>query len=181
VGATLKIPPTFLILIVNKQLKSRENMKNLKPLTTENLGTNPETTEKKELSNRQIQFDRLIKASQQARELKEQLMKAAPNAQAALTIECKPLNFYLLHYVYKTNGITDFKKFNEWKQQGATVKKGEKAFPIWGQPVGKQKEEEAQSKGENYTASQEENERFPMCYVFSNLQVRAAERKEAVC
>jgi hypothetical protein len=142
---------------------------------------NPEAEETKELTNRQLQFFRLTKASEAARKIKEQLVKEAPTEAKALFLATRPLNYFILNFVYRTNGITDFKKFNEWKQEGATVKKGEKAYPIWGQPVGKQKEDEAKSKGENYTASEEENERYPLCYVFSNLQVRAIERKEAVC
>ena len=146
-----------------------------------NTDFNPETAENKEISNRQLQFFRLTRASEAARKIKEQLVKEAPTEAKALFLATRPLNYFILNFVYKTNGITDFKKFNEWKQEGATVKKGEKAYPIWGQPVGKQKEDEAKSKGENYTASEEENERYPLCYVFSNLQVRPIERKEAVC
>ena len=142
---------------------------------------NPENENTKEISNRQLQFNRLTRASDTARKIKEQLISEAPTQAAALFLNSRPLNYFILNFVYKTNGITDFKKFNEWKQAGATVKKGEKAFPIWGQPIGKQKEEEAKNKGEDYKASEEENERYPICYVFSNLQVRPIERKEAVC
>ena len=142
---------------------------------------NPENENTKEISNRQLQFFRLTRASEAARKIKEQLIKEAPTQAAAIFLNSRPLNYFILNFVYKTNGITDFKKFNEWKQAGATVKKGEKAFPIWGQPIGKQKEEEAKNKGEEYEASVEENERYPICYVFSNLQVRPIERKEAVC
>jgi hypothetical protein len=157
-------------------------MKNLELETTDlDLGTNPETTEKKEITNRQAQFNRLLKASQAARKIQQRLIDEAPSQAAAIYYKTRPLNFFLLNFVFKTEGITDFKKFNEWKQQGATVKKGEKAFPIWGQPIGKQKDEEAKSKGENYQATEEEHERYPICYVFSNLQVRSIERKEAAC
>ena len=159
-------------------------MKNPK-LTPENdidFIINPENENTKEISNRQLQFFRLTRASDTARKIKEQLISEAPSEAAALFLTTRPLNYFILNFVYKTNGITDFKKFHEWKHEGATVKKGEKAFPIWGQPIGKQKEEEAKNKGEDYKASEEENERYPICYVFSNLQVRPIERKEAaVC
>ena len=65
----------------------------------------------------------------------------------------------------------EFKKFRDWKKSGATIKKGSKAFPIWGQPVGTQKESAALEKGEEYSATMEERSKFPICYVFSNLQV----------
>jgi len=137
------------------------------------------TTEKKELSNRQKQFERLLEASHQARAIKTKMINEAPTKAIAAYYATLPLNYFLLNFVYKTEGITDFKKFGEWKQEGATVMKGAKAFPIWGQPVGAQKEEAAESKGEEYQATAEENRRFPICYVFSNLQVRATERKGA--
>jgi hypothetical protein len=156
-------------------------MKKIELPTAENLVTNPQTAEKKEITNRKRQFDRLLIASQQARKIQNKLIKEAPSQAAAAYLKARPLNFFLLNFVYKTEEITDFKKFNEWKQEGATVIKGAKAFPIWGQPIAKQKAEEAKSKGEDYEPTQEEIERFPICYVFSNLQVRPIERKAAAC
>jgi hypothetical protein len=140
-----------------------------------------QTAEHTELKNRQIQFNRLVEASHTAREIKLRMINEAPTENAALYYTLQPINFYLLNYVYNAKGITGFKKFNEWKQAGAIVKKGSKAFPIWGQPIGAQKEEAAESKGENYTATDEENTRFPMCYVFSNLQVATTEERGAKC
>ena len=134
-----------------------------------------ETT--KERTNREEQFSRLLEASNKAKEIKEQLINNAKSENQALFFEIQTINYYLLNYIYKTDGITEFKKFKEWKQNKATVKKGAKAYPIWGQPVGRQKEEEAKSKGENYEANEEENRRFPMCYVFSNLQVVFKEQR----
>ena len=137
----------------------------------------PENTEqqlqetKKELSNRDIQFLKLLHISARAREIREGLIQNAKTDNQALFYASKPLNFYILNYIYASDEITDFKKFNEWKSEGATVKKGEKAYPIWGQPVTKQRQDEAEQKGEKYDPTPEEEQRFPMCYVFSNLQV----------
>jgi hypothetical protein len=140
-----------------------------------------QTAETTEPTNRKLQFDRLLKASGTAREIRSRMIDEAPTQKAALYLAGLPVNHYLLNFVYKTEGITDFKKFGEWKQTGAVVKKGSKAFPIWGQPIGAQKEEEAQSKGENYIATEEENKRYPICYVFSNLQVHPIEERGATC
>jgi len=139
--------------------------------TTETQNTE---TQNVEIKNRQMQFNRLLNASHEARQIKTVLIQKAPSQAMAAYYATLPLNHFLLNFVYKTEGITDFKKFGEWKQTGASVKKGEKAFPIWGQPVGAQKEERAEEKGETYQATDEENRRFPICYVFSNLQVRTA-------
>jgi hypothetical protein len=132
----------------------------------------------REKTNRNLQFDRLLDASHKARTIRAQIAGEAGNANTALYYASLPINYYLLNYVYKTEGITEFNKFNEWKKKGASVIKGSKAFPIWGQPIGTQKEERAEEKGEEYTATEEENSRFPICYVFSNLQVKSIEEKK---
>jgi len=138
-------------------------------------------TQSTEVKNRQIQFNRLLEASHAARQIKTQMIQKAPSLAMAAYYTTLPINHFLINFVYMTEGITDFKKFNEWKQEGATIIKGSKAFPIWGQPIGKQKEERAEEKGENYEATPEEDRRFPICYVFSNLQVKAAEERGAIC
>jgi len=149
-------------------------MKNLNDYTAKKstFGNSTETAENKEITNRQRQFDRLLEATSEARKIKTKSINEATSEAAAYYFATRPINFYLLNHVYKQEGITEFKKFNEWKNESATVIKGSKAYPIWGQPVGAQKEEEAEAKGEAYEATEEENRRFPMCYVFSNLQVR---------
>ena len=138
--------------------------------TPENTEQQPQET-KKELSNRDIQFQRLTEVSAAAREIKEVLVQNAKSLEHALYLESLPLNHYILNYVYKEEKITEFKKFNEWKSEGATVKKGVKAYPIWGQPIGAQKREKAEQEGIEYIPTDDEERRFPMCYVFSNLQV----------
>ena len=144
-----------------------------------NFEQNTETkTTAGERTNRQIQFERLLEATSTAREIKARMVQDAPTMKAAHYYKSLPINHYILNYVYMAEGITEFKKFYEWKREGASVKKGAKAYAIWGQPVGVQKEERAEAKGEHYEATDEENQRFPMCYVFSNLQVRSAQEEE---
>jgi len=139
------------------------------------------TTENTEITNRQKQFDRLLQATSTARQIKTRMIEEAHSVAVAVYYASLPLNHFLTSYVYKAEGITDFKKFQEWKQAGASIIKGTKAYPIWGQPVGIQKEERAEEKGESYEATIEENKRFPMCYVFSNLQVTTAAERGSVC
>jgi len=62
---------------------------------------------------------------------------------------------------YKQNGHQELKKFWDWKKSGKTIKKGEHALLLWGQPRGKKKED----------SEEDEYSFFPVCYVFSNLQV----------
>lgn len=149
-----------------------------------------ETPEKKELTakekNRAAQFERLLAASAEARAIREMMINEAKSAAQALFLEGQPLNYFILKYVYAPaeEGTTEFKKFNEWKQEGFTIIKGSKAFPVWSQPTKREKKEEdgdtprpaAVSLMENADGSEGEKtryerERFNMCYLFSNLQV----------
>ena len=162
-------------------------MKNI-DMTT---GEVKETPEKKELTakekNRNAQFERLLAASAEARAIREMMINTAKSIEQAMFFEGQPLNYFILKYVYAPaeEGTTDFKKFNEWKNEGYTIKKGSKAFPVWSQPTKREKKEQD---GENEPAptpalmenangtgeednTRHERERFNMCYLFSNLQV----------
>ena len=65
-----------------------------------------------------------------------------------------------LRQIYAQAGHTQLNRFFEWKNQGKQVRKGEKALLLWATP--KQKVS---------TDTGEEWKFFPVCYVFSNLQV----------
>ncbi|MDA3867757.1 MAG: ArdC family protein [Salinivirgaceae bacterium] len=72
-------------------------------------------------------------------------------------------------YIDENPDINEFKTFRQWKEEGATVRKGEKAFVIWGQP----------RKAEQTTDESEESEEYkywPICYLFANTQVVTAEQ-----
>lgn len=72
--------------------------------------------------------------------------------------------------MYDTEGAEEFNTFKQWKEQGATIKKGSKAFLVWGQPIGKQRAQEAQQKGQE-APEEDEYRFFPICYLFSDKQV----------
>lgn len=66
-----------------------------------------------------------------------------------------------------TNGIhTQFKTFNQWKAEGYFVKKGMKAFLVWGRPKKDQPEQEQPT-----TETEEEGKFFPIAFIFSDAQV----------
>lgn len=67
-------------------------------------------------------------------------------------------------YMKQNPDIDEFKTFQQWKQEGATVRRGEKAFLIWGQP----RQVEQVPEGSN---EPEEFKYWPLCYLFSNRQV----------
>lgn len=66
-------------------------------------------------------------------------------------------------YKSQTPDITEFKTFGQWKQEGKTIKKGSKAYVVWGQP---RKTPQTESPEEP-----KEYQYWPICYLFSNLQV----------
>lgn len=81
--------------------------------------------------------------------------------------EFNSVNEAIINVAYKTPEHQEFKKFNDWKKAGYTILKGSKAFAVWAQPVkGKKKQEVEEGK---------EFEFFPICFLFSNNQVRRAE------
>lgn len=66
--------------------------------------------------------------------------------------------------------IEEFKTFWQWKEEGATVRKGEKAFLIWGQP-------RKASQVPDGATEPEEFKYWPLCYLFANTQVYKPEAK----
>ena len=153
--------------------------------TAENVQTRPLTEKEK---NRAAQFDRLLAASALARQIRDKMINEAKSMAQAMFLESQPLNYFILNFVYAPaeEGTTEFKKFNEWKNEGCTIKKGSKAFPVWSQPTSRDKKKEQDGETESAPApalmenangedngeeSRSGRERFNMCYLFSNLQV----------
>jgi hypothetical protein len=64
---------------------------------------------------------------------------------------------------YKQGEHTDFRSFDEWKSEGYFVKKGSEAFVIWGKPV--------------KATDENDNDYFPIAFVFSNAQVERKNKK----
>lgn len=74
-------------------------------------------------------------------------------------------------YIEENADITEFKTFAQWKQDGCTIKKGSKAFLIWGQP----------RKIEQVPEGSDEPQEFkywPICYLFANTQVVSKQDKQ---
>ena len=88
------------------------------------------------------------------------------------------VNDLLIEHYQKKNGAKTFHKFKEWKTQGYAVKKGETAYRVWAAP------RHAKTQGEvvRHDGSREDIENsfefFPMCCLFSDLQVAPIETGE---
>lgn len=67
-------------------------------------------------------------------------------------------------YSDETPEIEEFNTFNQWKEQGYTIKKGSKAFLFWGQPRKVKQTSEDSDEPEEYKY-------WPICYLFANTQV----------
>ncbi|WP_231424021.1 ArdC-like ssDNA-binding domain-containing protein [Pedobacter sp. Leaf250] len=67
---------------------------------------------------------------------------------------------------YKNEVHQEFKTFKQWKADGFFVKKGMKAFLIWGRPKRDQVEQE--QVGEPL---EDQSKFFPIAFLFSNAQV----------
>lgn len=67
---------------------------------------------------------------------------------------------------YTTSEHHEFKTFNQWKKDGFFVKKGAKAFLVWGKPKGNQEETK-----ESAETAEDEGKFYPICFLFSNAQV----------
>lgn len=117
----------------------------------------------------------LSELSRDAESLRELKTKEAKSDNEALFWATRTINYMLLNYIYETGGATEFNTFKQWKDKGATVIKGSKAFAIWGQPVHKQRTEKEQETSEN--SELDKYKYFPICYLFSNLQVTTKENR----
>lgn len=70
--------------------------------------------------------------------------------------------------IYTNETHQHFKTLPQWNEAGYKVKRGEKAFLVWGKPKGRKN---AEAKAE---PSEEESNFFPIAFVFSNAQVEPA-------
>ena len=120
----------------------------------------------------------LIMRSQAAKELRAQMIATATSEEQAFRAASLTINDLLIQQYKSESGATLFKTSKDWKEAGYSVRKGEKAFRVWGTPrTGKVNFESADAvKPENSGTEQGADdagkyEFFPVACLFSNLQV----------
>lgn len=130
-----------------------------------------DTTELTETQKKRLYLSELSRDAEAIRTAK---VKEATTIEAAAYWESKTVNYFLMNFIYPASeGTKVYKTFHEWKNEGATVKKGEKAFLIWGSPIyAKHQAEEQNTEGGEDKGH--EYEFYPLCYVFSENQVITA-------
>lgn len=74
------------------------------------------------------------------------------------------VNEALMDIYYRKDGHSEFNTFWEWQSKGFRVLKGSKAFAVWGSP-------KELKKVEPTTDEDKKEDFYPICYLFSNLQV----------
>jgi hypothetical protein len=123
--------------------------------------TTTPTTEQKPLTDKQI----LIRERRQAlRDLCNELKSMAQiNGKEAHVNE-------LLRDFYAGTGHTELKTFEQWKEDGYFVRKGEKALLLWGKPkASKNAIQEATEQGKSEEDA--DTDFYPLAYLFSKQQV----------
>ncbi len=76
-----------------------------------------------------------------------------------------------LKAIYAKQGHTELKTLTEWNKGGYSVNKGEKALLLWGS--------KKTTVPRETEATADPYEFFPLCYVFSNLQVTEKSKNNA--
>ncbi|MFA9191143.1 ArdC-like ssDNA-binding domain-containing protein [Flavobacterium sp. FZUC8N2.13] len=109
-------------------------------------------------------------------EKKKALIALSKSAKEIQELEDEPrnINSILIEDFYSKGEHQEFNTFQEWIKQGKRVKKGEKAFLVWGR---KRKNNQDQATAEPQTKEEKEFSFYPLCYLFSNAQVQTADVK----
>lgn len=105
-------------------------------------------------------------------ERRQILRETSKRAKELQATECEEMtiNEILINRFYKTKEHQEFNTLYEWNRKGFKVLKGSTAFAVWGKPKPLKKEDAQKSKKEE---DENEDEFFPICYLFSNAQVTA--------
>lgn len=71
-----------------------------------------------------------------------------------------------LKAIYAQSGHSELKSLKQWNDEGKRIRKGEHALCLWGQPKQRTPQPTDETTEENDSLNF-----FPLCFVFSNLQV----------
>lgn len=108
--------------------------------------------------------------SSRAKAIREELLKQCKQPEEEELIEAMTINQLIVEHIYTNEQHQKFNTFKGWIKNGFVVKKGEKAFLLWG----RKKQEIEKPNGEQTT---EELDFFPITFVFSNNQVEPLKDK----
>ena len=112
--------------------------------------------------------ERLKALSNQAQEIREKMLHACKNDVEIQEVNALKVNDIIIENFYKSNTHQTFKSFKGWMKEGFCVKKGEKAFLVWGRP----KQEDKHGELKPVIEDDSNDIFFPVSFIFSNAQVK---------
>ena len=116
------------------------------------------------------------KKHENAKLRREQLRKLSNDlklANALLIANGETINTLLVQYYKQKYEVTDLKTYDQWKNFGFQVKRGEMSYMVWGTP-----RTIKITHGEDPTAEpQEKDDFFPVCHLFDASQVAPIQTK----
>ena len=87
------------------------------------------------------------------------------------------INEMLHAYYAKQAEITELNTFDQWKEKGYQVRRGEKAYLFWGKPKSRQQPQAEPSEDEQepteqaeQTTTEKKDDYYPLCYLFDISQ-----------
>lgn len=107
------------------------------------------------------------------RKVRESQASKAKTQSEAMYWMSRTLNSFIVDHYKSLIGNGEFSTFNQWKEKNRTIKKGEKGFPIWGQPLG-HRPEEIEKSGE---PNDDDFKYYPLCYLFHESQTVPMEER----
>ena len=123
----------------------------------------------------QAKRERLKVISNQATEIRENMLHACKNDTEIHAVNALTVNQIIIEHIYKDAKNQEFKTFKGWLKDSKCVKKGESAFLIWGRPKAVQEKE----KNPQAQTDEDDSKFFPISFIFSNAQVQPLKDKKS--
>ena len=120
----------------------------------------PMTAKQEQARNRREELRNLSAGFQAKRQMLEMMGQPVPT-----------INEMILAHYAKEYGTTELNTYDQWQEKGYQVKRGEKAFLVWGKPknhrtITTTDEETGEEKKEEVTT----DDFYPVCYLFDIKQ-----------
>ena len=117
-------------------------------------------TRKEEYQEKRQKLSELTAHYRKVRNAKAEEAKTPAEALRWLS---RTLNSFIVEDYQRQQGVGEFNTFHQWKEKNRTIKKGEKGWPIWGQPLNSNKNEGEEQDDEDINF-------YPLCYLFHESQ-----------
>lgn len=108
---------------------------------------------------------KLAELTAKYRKVRDNKIESAKTEAEAIYWANRTLNSFIIEHYQTQTGEGEFNTFHQWKEKNRTIKKGEKGWPVWGQPLG-HRPEDIEQNGE----PEEDFKYYPVCYLFHENQ-----------